>query len=93
MNQTDIQQDALKQVAQLQAEVAEVRNRLAAGTYKVRTKFDAQVMLEKSQVMLEKSVETVAGQAGTIVGTSMSVARKFFPDGTKRIALRWKRKI
>jgi hypothetical protein len=78
MDQPDMQQnamtreEALKHVAQLQAEVEEVRNRLVAD--------------EKRRVKLEfvgKSVEKIADQAGTVVGTSIAMARKLFKTRTR----------
>jgi hypothetical protein len=73
MDQRDLQQnamtreEALKHVAQLQADVEEVRNRLVADE-KRRIKLE----------FVEKSVEKIADQAGTVVGTSIAMARKLF---------------
>ena len=78
MDQRDMQQnamtreEALKHVAQLQAEVEEVRNRLVTDE-KRRVKFQ----------FVEKSVVRIADKAGTVVGTSIAVARKLFKTRTR----------
>jgi hypothetical protein len=66
-------EEALKHVAQLRAEVEEVRSRLAGDEResKCRVNLDA-------HRLMEKSVETIAGQAGTVVGTSIAMARRLF---------------
>jgi hypothetical protein len=78
MDQLEMQQtamtreEALKHVAQLRAEVEEVRNRVA-GDEKRRLKLQ----------FVEKSVEKIADQAGTVVGTSIAMARKLFRTRTR----------
>jgi hypothetical protein len=66
-------EEALKHVAQLRAEVEEVRSRLAGDVQELK----GRVSLDPHKLM-EKSVETIAGQAGTVVGTSIAMAKKLF---------------
>ena len=68
-------EEALRHVAQLSAEVEEVRSRLAGDV----TKPKGRLTLDRQKIM-ERSVEHIAGQAGTVVGVSIAVARKLFKN-------------
>ena len=73
MDQRHSREDALNQVARLRAEIDEVRGRLSSEVIELKKRVPL-----SPQKLVERSVELIAGQAGTIAGSSLSLMRHLF---------------